>query len=207
MGLENRAEGKYITIYDGKMCQRVDKSVEGAVERTNKLGKIVHEKFYDKFTGNLVSIKVTDGQYGKQWNFGFRDAGDLYTLQLGYTNSFATNFLKMLPNIDLEKVMTVTPKTVEEDGKKKNSLFVNQDGVSIKHKYTKDNPNGLPPWKNIVVKGVEVGDNTDQMVFLEKMVQTDIIPKLHGAVAEAGMPPTGGVPVEEEVVEEDEIAF
>lgn len=178
MGLENRAEGKYITIYNGKFCQRVDRGTEGGVERINKLGNTVFEKFYDKFTAKLVSIKINDGTYGKSWHFGFRDKGDLYILQLNYSNNFAQNLLKMLPNLDLSKEMTITPQVKEVDGKNKSSLFINQDNVSIKHAYTKDNPNGLPPMIEKIVKGQKIWDDTDRLEFLQKMVETEIIPKL-----------------------------
>lgn len=182
MGLQQKSEGKYITILGGKFCMRVEAGTEGAITRVNKLGKTVHEKFYDSFTGKLVSIKVQDGTYGKTWNFSFKDKEDIYTLQLSYSNSFATAFLKMLPNVDLTKEMKVSPSVKEVDGKNRSSLFINQDGVAIKHAYTKDNPNGMPDMEKIVVKGVEVWDDTKRIAFLENMVMTTIVPKL-GATA------------------------
>lgn len=207
MGLDNRTDGKFITIYGGKFSQRVDEGTEGAVKRVNKQGKVVFEKYYDSFTGKLVSIKVQDGTYGKTWNFGFKDGEDLYTLQLSYSNSFATAFLKMLPNLDLTKVMKLSPSVKEVDGKNKSSLFINQDGVAIKHAYTKDNPNGMPDMEQLVVKGEKVWDDTKRLAFLYEMVQTKILPKLgeskEQVVAGAGF---GDFPVNKptEVETEDE---
>jgi hypothetical protein len=178
MGLDNRSEGNYITIFGGKFAQRVPDGTEGAITRTNKLGKTVTEKFYDHFTGKLESIKVQDGTYGKTWNFGFRDSKELYILQLSYSNSFATAFLKMLPNIDLTKEMKLSPSTKEVDGKNKSSLFVNQDGTAIKHAYTKDMPNGMPDMEQVIIKGEKVWDDTKRIEFLHNMVATTIIPKL-----------------------------
>jgi hypothetical protein len=181
MGLDTRENGKYISIVGGRFCVRVQEGSEGAISRVNKLGKTVFEKYYDSFTGRLINIKVTDGAYGKQWVFGFQDNGEVYNLQLGYTNSFAKNILKILPNVDLSKVMKISPSTkVEADGTKKSSLFINQDGVAIKHAFTKASPNGLPPMVQVTVKGSLVWDDTDQMVFLEKMINDTIIPKLQG---------------------------
>lgn len=180
MGLEQRAEGKFITILGGKFCQRVQEGTEGATQRTNKLGKVVWERFYDSFTGKLVGIKVQDGTYGKTWNFSFKDKEEIYTLQLSYSNSFATAFLKMLPNIDLEKEMKVSPSVKEVDGKSKSSLFVNQDGVSMKHAYTRENPNGMPDMEQVTVKGEKVWDDTKRIEFLYNMVTTTIVPKLSG---------------------------
>jgi hypothetical protein len=186
MGLGTQENGKYISIVGGRFCIRVQEGSEGAISRVNKLGKTVWEKYYDNFTGKLVGIKTTDGTYGKQWVFSFQDAGEVYNLQLGYNNSFAKNIIKMLPNADLTKEMKVQPQTkVDDKGVKKSSVFINQDGVSLKHAYTKDNPNGLPQMKQVLVKGSLIWDDTDQMVFLENMVKKDIIPKLKGVPASA----------------------
>ena len=178
MGLENRQAGNFITILGGRLCQRVAEVTEGAEKRNNKLGNVVYEKFYSSFTGKLIDIKVQDGTYGKMWNFVFKDKEEPYTLQLSYSNSFSTNFLKMLPNIDLSKEMKIAPSVKNVDGKDKSSLFVNQDGKSLKHAYSKDNPNGLPPMEQVTVKGVLVWDDTKRLEFLDNMVQTTIIPKL-----------------------------
>jgi hypothetical protein len=184
MGLGTQDNGKYISIVGGRFCIRVPEGSEGAISRVNKIGKTVFEKYYDNFTGKLVGLKTTDGgAYGKQWVFSFQDSGEVYNLQLGYTNSFAKNILKMLPNADLTKEMKISPQTkVEADGTKKSSIFINQDGKALKHAYTKDAPNGLPPMTQVTVKGSLVWDDTDQMIFLEKMVNDTIIPKLGGAV-------------------------
>ena len=197
MGLENRQEGKFITILGGKFCQRVPEGTAGAVQRTNKLGKVVWEKFYESFTGKLVGIKVQDGTYGKTWNFAFQDKGEVYTLQLSYSNSFATAFLKMLPNIDLTKEMKVSPSTKEVDGKNKSSLFVNQDGKPLKHAYTRENPNGMPDMEQVTVKGEKVWDDTKRIAFLYNMVQTQIVPKL----SKAEVPVEPAEPVAEEETE------
>ena len=188
MGLEQRQEGKFITILGGKFCQRVPEGTEGSVSRVNKLGKTVNEKFYESFTGKLVAIKVQDGNYGKTWNFSFKDKEDIYILQLSYSNSFATAFLKMLPNADLTKEMKVSPSVKEVDGKNKSSLFINQDGVALKHAYTKDTPNGLPPMEQVMVKGSLVWDDTKRIAFLHDMVMTKIVPQLTGVPTEVKTP-------------------
>ena len=204
MGLEQRTAGHYLTILQGKFCQRVSEGTEGAVKRVNKLGNVVFEKFYDSFTGRLINIKVQDSNYGKTWNFIFDDKGEIYTLQLSYSNSFATAFLKMLPNIDLTKEMKLSPSTKEVDGKNKSSLFVNQNGTAIKHAYTKENPNGLPDMEQIVVKGAQIWDDTKRIEFLHEMVVNTIIPKLtlSAGEIESSQITAGGINNINEVVEE-----
>ncbi len=144
MGLQNYERGNYITIYQGKFTQNVKEGTQGAITRVNKNGKTVHEKYYDSFTGKLVGIKTQDGAYGKNWVFSFKDKEDVYLLQLGYSNNYAVSILKMLPNINLDLEMKVSPKSEEKDGKTQTSLFINQNGNPVKHAYTKDKPNGIP---------------------------------------------------------------
>ena len=223
MGLENSTQGRFITILGGKFCQRVPEGTEGAIQRTNKIGKVVFEKFYDFFVGKLVGIKTQEGPYGKNWVFSFRDNADTYHLQLSYSNSFATAFLKMLPNVDLTKEMKVSPSVKEVDGKNKSTLFINQVNATgvmapIKHAYTKDNKNGLPDMEPVVVKGVQVWDDTKRLAFLQAMVERDILPKLHiegKAVSGVGTPTgfgdfddvTAKAPATPAEVEPDEIGF
>lgn len=185
MALENREGGKYITILGGKFCVRVSADTKGAVDRVNKMGKTVHEVFYDSFTGKLINIRTRDSEYGKQWEFDFKDGAEVYTLQLSYSNSYATNILKMLPNVDLTKEMKVQPAQKIEDGKTKSSLFISQNGVTLKHAYTKDVPNGLPPMVETTVRGQKVWDDTDRLAFLQAMVERDILPKLPRETASA----------------------
>ena len=213
MGLGKREDGKFITILRGKFCERVQAGTPESIERVNKIGNTVHELFHDNFTGKLIDIKTRDGEYGKTWNFHFKDKEDVYILQLSYSNSFSTAFLKMLPNIDLTKEMKVSPSVKEVDGKKKSSLFVNQDDTAIKHAYTMAEPNGMPDMEQITVKGEKVWDDTKRMEFLEAMVQKDIMPKLTEAgnvnpIATATETPTPATPnVAEDEINPEDIPF
>lgn len=180
MGLENRDSGNYFTILSGKFCQRVDQNTDGATPRVNKLGNTVYEMFYDSFTGKLLDIKVKDGSYGKSWVFIFQDDSSpiLWNLQLSYSNSYATALLKMLPNIDLESPIKLSPSQKVVDGKTQSSLFINQNGKTIKHAYTRENPNGLPDLEEKTVKGQTVWDDTLRLEYLFTMINRDVLPKL-----------------------------
>lgn len=207
MGLETRSTGNYITILGGKLCQRVPEGTEGAITRVNKIGNTVHEKFYDSFTGRLKDISVKDGDYGKTWNFVFADKEEDYILQLSYSNSFSTALLKMLPNIDLSKEIKVSPSTKEVDGKTKSSLFINQNGVALKHAYTRENPNGLPDMEQVMVKGVLTWDDTKRLVFLQNMVDTVIMPKLEAMRVSAPAVEPSPAPAGQEEVPVEELNF
>lgn len=174
-------KGKYITIYQGKITESYKTPIEGSIERTNKEGKQVYEIYHDWCEGNLVNVRTkglpTD-QYGKSWIFDLKDGEEIYHLQLSYSNSYATAFLKMLPNIDLAEKIKITPDLKTVEGKTRSALFINQDEQPIKHAFTKDNPNGLPPLVKTVISGKDVWDDTAQLAFFEDMVNTQIRPKL-----------------------------
>ncbi len=108
----------------------------------------------------------------------------------------------MLPNIDITQPIQLSPQQKEVDGKVKSSLFINQGGIHIKHAYTKDNPNGLPQLKKIMIKGKETWDDSDQLEFLFNMVNTKIKPKLGKDVLVEGPDNVAPkIPTQEEVNE------
>lgn len=163
----------YFNIVEGKLTIRVPEGTPNALTRVNKIGKTVHEVKHDSFTGKIASITTSDSPYGKNWEIDFKANDEsIWTLQLGYSSSFAKALLKKLPNINLQEEMTVSPFSGEIDGKKISTITVYQNGVKIEPFYNKENPNGLPQMELITVKGVETWDDTKQLKFLEEMVKT-----------------------------------
>jgi hypothetical protein len=188
MPLVNNESGNFISIYGGKIARRVPEGSVGAVTRTNKIGKVVHERYYDSFVGKLIGIKTMDGSYGKQWLFSFNDGAETYILTMPYDSGIALAFLAMLPNIDVTKEMKVSAGVSTNDkGVESTSLFVNQGGVPIKHYYTKNEPNGMPAWNPVTVNGNTLWDKSATLAFLEEMLARDILPKLPN-VEEANAP-------------------
>lgn len=178
MGLQNNQSKTYAHIYKGKITLEVPEGTEGAVTRVNKNGREVSEVFFDSYEGTLIDITTGNGNYGKYWLFTFEDQGEEFTLQSSYSDSYAKALLKSLPNIDVKKPFKITPEMKTENGDTKTALYINQNGEGVKWAYTKENPNGLPQWEKITVKGEEKWDDTKELLFLEEMVQKEIIPNL-----------------------------
>ena len=175
----------FYTITDGRICRTFKAATAKSIERVNKMGKIVHEEFMDGLSGRITEIKTKDHpDYGKFWLITLTDGDWSGVLQIKYSSGYASAFLKMILNVDLSKDVTIVPKMTIDGDKKKASLFIMQEGIPLKHFYTKDNPNGLPQMKKIKVKGKETWDDTEMMEFLEKMVFTEVVPKLNGASSE-----------------------
>jgi hypothetical protein len=179
MALEKNNNAVYLSIGDGKITKRVKQPTGISQSRTLKNGNVIHEEIYDGVSGIITAIKTHDHpSFGKFWNVTIKDGEEIYTLQMNYSGGYASAFLKTLPNVDLTKRVRFSPSMKIEGDKKKVTLFLNQDGKALKHFYTKDNPNGLPQMVQIKVKGKMQWDDSAMMDFLEKMVNTDIVPKL-----------------------------
>lgn len=179
MGAIQESNAIFLTISNGKICRRVSKPSDKSQERVNKNGVTVHEEYYKGWKGLITDIQVREHkEFGKFWNVTLTDEDGDAVLQMNYSSGYSAAFLKILPNIDLSSDVVITPNLKIEGDKKKTSLFITQHGTPLKHYYTKDNPNGLPPLSKIKVKGKDTWDDTDLMEFLEKMVMTEIRPRL-----------------------------
>lgn len=173
----------YYTMSGGAVVRQFKEPTANSKQRTNKNGKIVNEEFYDYISGVIVGITTKDSEFGRHWIITLRDGNDDFILQLPYSSGYSNAFLKMLPNMNIQKKVTLIPKqTIEEGGKKKATMFATQAGQPIKWFYTRENPNGLPELKGKPGKGAQKGktiwDDSDIMEFLENMVAEDIVPKL-----------------------------
>lgn len=188
MGAIQESNAIFLTISNGKICKKVQKKTAISVERVNKNGVTVQEEYYKGWKGLITAIAVREHKdFGKFWNVTLTDDQGDAILQMNYSSGYANAFLKTLPNIDLSSDVVITPNLKMEGDKKKTTLFITQHGVPIKWAFTKDNPNGIPELKQVKVKGKMTWDDSDLMEFLEKMVMTEIVPKLPkgGAVVSA----------------------
>lgn len=179
MGLQsNQPSGVFLSISNGKLVRQFKEATVKSVARINKVGKEVHEEFYDSLSGYIVDVKTKESDYGKFWVISVKDDSKTYFLEMKYSSGYAVSFLKALPNVDLSQVVTLTPK-LNIDGEKKNSvLFINQNNTPIKHYWNKENPKDLPQLKKIKVKGVDTWDDTDRMEYLENCVKDFILPMI-----------------------------
>lgn len=184
MGLEQNSNKIYLSVADGKIIQRVQEGTEGAISRTTKEGKIVYELKHSAISGIISGIAVVEKEFAgkklKQWNIDIDDVGLTYQLQLQYSSGYSTSFLKALANpiLNFSSPIRIAPWMKVVNDKKKTSIYVQQNSEDIPWFFTKDNPNGLPEMKQVVVKGEKVWDDYDMMQFLEAYIKSKIVPQL-----------------------------
>ena len=172
MGLNNNQSSSiYLQISNGKLVRSFSSPTPKSVSRTNKVGKEVHEEFYDSLTGYVKGISTKETEYGKFWVINVNDGESDYTLSTNYSGGYAVSFLKAIPNADLSRVMTITPKIMVDGDKRNSVMFINQDGKGLKHYWTKDNPGNLPNLEKIKIKGKDTWDDTKRLEYLENFVK------------------------------------
>lgn len=194
MALGSNEPRIYLSVADGKIIRNVPEGTPGAVERINKNEKKVWEMKYSFVSGILTGIRIKENEYNgnlmKSWQLSLVDGDDLYSLEIHYDSAWATSMLNAFanPELDFHKPIKFTPWQKDKpDGKKTRCLYINQGDSkeSIQWVFTKDEPNGLPPLVETMLKGKRVWDNYDRMQFLEKLVEENIIPRLPSESAAA----------------------
>jgi hypothetical protein len=173
----------FLSIANGKIVRQFKEKTEKSVSRVNKMGREVHEEFYDSLTGFLKDVSTKESEYGKFWVIKMESDQILYQIEFNYSGGYSTSFLKALPNVDLTKQFTIAPKLTIDGDKKKSVMFINQNG-GIKHYFTRDNPNGMPDLQKVKIKGKETWDDSDRMEFLEQYVQNYILPKIKSQISD-----------------------
>jgi hypothetical protein len=170
----------YLSITDGKIAQRLKEPREGSVTVVNSKGASRQEMQFRDVSGYIKDIKVREHDYGKEWQIYLEDGGQTFCLSFPYSSRYANGFLMAIQNINLNKKVVFSPWMKVVDNVKKTNLYLKHEGdeKSIEWFYSKDNPKGLPEMKQLKVKGQVVWDDTDKMEFLQKMIDSVIIPKL-----------------------------
>lgn len=169
----------FLGIANGKIVRQFKDKTEKSVSRVNKMGREVHEEFYDSLTGILKDVSTKESEYGKFLLVKMESEGVLYQIEMNYSGGYSASFLKTIPNADLGKEFTLTPKLTIDGDKKKSVIFLNQMQKGLKWFFTRDNPNGMPELAKIKVKGKDTWDDSDRMEFLENYVKSNILPKLN----------------------------
>lgn len=179
MGLnQSQSKGVFLSITNGKLVRQFTSPTEKSVSRVNKMGREVHEEFYDSLSGWLTDIKTKESEYGKFWVITIKDENVYYNLECKYDSGYAMSFLKALPNAVLSNVITLSPKLIVDGDKKQSVLFISQNGNGLKHYWTKADPKDLPDLQKIKVKGKETWDSTLRLEYLEDYIKSTILPMI-----------------------------
>ena len=158
-----REKVSYISISsDAKLRKVVPAGTPGAKERIYETkekdadGNFIKgskiEREYESVSGKITDIKFVDTAFGTLLQVTVTDpflADDVEVLSMSTSQSYAQDFMKKLPNIDLSKYVVLKPFCFTPEGKKElKGLTVTQDGVRVEKSFydaeTKTNTMGMP---------------------------------------------------------------
>jgi hypothetical protein len=154
---------------------------------------------YDTVTGIVVKLLKYDtaSKYSTRY-FGFKlhmaDGPDTYVIDMPYQSQLLRRFLKVARGIDWTKALSITVFK----GKKENSqieptgIWFQQNGVTIKPYYTREQPHGMPAATHDKIE--DQWDFREQHRWLVARLIEETIPDVDAAAAKVAPPiePHGG---------------
>ena len=152
MALEEYGEGNgiYLRIKHGCICQESKteregyKKVEGTLKDGTPWKKWIRP--YKAVSGYVDKIERYDrefeGRKFRGWNITINDGDNEYFLDIPFDSKVNSRWMKLAESIDYNKLVRFSAWTDRKTDS--TALNVQQDGVSVPQKYTREEPNGLP---------------------------------------------------------------
>ncbi len=162
MALKEQRESKnYISISsDGQLRKVVPEGTNGAVTReyeTTKKGEDGNfikgtkiEKYYESVSGKITDMSFMDTDYGTLLQVELTDGDEFLksepeVLSMSTSSDFAKDFMKKLPNMDLEKEIEVRPFSFIPEGKTNpiKGITIKQDGEKVEKSFVEKTETGI----------------------------------------------------------------
>ena len=145
----------YVNIKEGKLVVRLpDKSLKeyACVEGIIKKVLFVDEEY--------------DGKKFEKAKFYINDIGETLLLQMRTDSGYFRGLCNSLRSASYPKeILEITPHFSKADGKTKTTCFVKQNGVTLKHFFTKNNMGDFPQLEIHEFKGQTMYDNIKQIDY------------------------------------------
>ena len=183
---EIKKSGNYLSIIDGTLRKVVSEGTEGAIRReyetSDKMKGHKWELVYGSLGGKITSVDFRTGDYGKQLFVCIKD-NENYYVAMPYKSRYAIDFMKKLPNVDLDKEVEIMPFDFENDnGKKVKGITILQDKEKITNYFwnEKDSKENLHDYPQ-VEKDYSEMDSDDWQIhftnvakFLEQFTMSNV---------------------------------
>jgi len=197
LGLKEKDTKEYINILgsDGTFRKVVPEGTLGSVKREYETsdGKtgVKYEHIYKEVSGYITDMQFHDGDYGENIIIEIaisEDKEQKVYVSVSTGSSFGEDFMKKLPNINLDEIVTLSPYAFEDEkGKTRKGITVMQNGVKLTNYFydadKKVNQNGYPNPKGDTKKYTKDKWKAyflDARIFLTEYTTENFIEKVYG---------------------------
>lgn len=175
----------FLNTFKGHFTKKANAETKGAEDRINKNGKQVWELKFDTLKDVIIQEfeRRHSDDYGYSWNIKLAHAksDEVYTLTLPYSGRITMGLFFRLPNTDINKELTMKLYYFEEEDK--TALVIYQGGDKVEAFWTKDTPHDMPDLVKTEKNGKVEWDSEARMAYLEKYLETDVVPKMNDITA------------------------
>lgn len=139
---------------DGTLRLTVPAGTEGAVYREYELKDGTKgskwELVFKSLSGKISNMWFYDGDYGTNLMVSFAYDGGEDTVSFGTATPFGEDFMKKLPNINLDEFVTISPFSfIDDSGKNRRGVTVKQGDVKLENYfYDKEKKKNLHKYPN-----------------------------------------------------------
>ncbi len=123
---------------DGTLRLTVDEGTEGAKLREyetsdGKKGS-KWELTFKSLSGKITNLQMYEGDYGKNLLVTLSYEGGADTISFNTTTPFGEDFMKKLPNVNLDEYVTIAPYSfVDDNGKTRKGVTVTQGDTKLQN--------------------------------------------------------------------------
>lgn len=196
---DNRGKKVFTKIVNGTFRVKADENTPNAIYReyvnqSTGSKESVWETHFKRISGYIVNVSFetinTGGKAFNLWKITLKEKkeGKEVVISLSYGSSYATDFLKKLPNVNAFYPVTLTPYAFEDEESKKKLIGISvvQGEKKIQNFFfdynTKSVLYGMP-----VAQGSKAYDSDDWQIFfkqvdkfLKNYIITNVVPKYEG---------------------------
>lgn len=169
----NTNNAPILSIHDGEFRESVPEGTEGAIKREYETsdGKtgVKWELPIKGLEGKISNMQIYEGDYGKNLMVTIAYEGGADTISLSTQSPFGEDFMKKLPNINLDEQVKIVPFDFTDDsGKRRRGLTITQGDVKLtNYFYDADKKKNLHKYPN-PEGDVSTYDSDDWKIYFTK---------------------------------------
>lgn len=134
----------------GRLFEYSKEEKEGYEKHVSTKGNTSYRKYYDEISGELGSVSIYDGKFGKQLSFNIKNGDDVFYVPFdirtdkGNVNTYCESVTRLLPNLEKGDNITLRGYNFTPEGERyaKVGVSIKKDGEKVEpalsYSYYKD---------------------------------------------------------------------